>query len=202
MARLQSHDFVLDMSLRWEELEGVVYDLTFSWMGIPIINDDVIKRSNDWWGKAKPSSLFFSEYAGVRPVKFFRRMLDSIKSESFEPSDPDIRITVHPIHAFPEDRSRILWEAEHIKQEREKREQLKKELGKLPDDLFQVEFFIDTYNFRECCAYSGDGVTFSFWVNRAELELFVQQLEAEREIVVKEFADNPEGNGAADKNDE
>lgn len=47
MAKLISFDFELDMSLRWDRNEGVVYDLVFSWQGIPIINDAIIKRHND-----------------------------------------------------------------------------------------------------------------------------------------------------------
>lgn len=202
MAKLRSNGFVLEMALRWNDNEGVVYDLTFTWQGIPIINDEVIKRANDWWGQAKPSSFFFTEYARLRPVQFFREMLDAVKSDFLEPVDPDIRIIIHPIHAFPEDRLEVLWEADHIKKEREERERMKEELGKLPDDLFKIEFFLNISNFKECGAYSGDGITFTFLVDRAELESFVHQLETERENIVREFADNPEGNGLADKDDQ
>lgn len=190
MAKLQSDGFVLEMTLRCDGTAGVVYDLTFTWKGIPIVNDEVIKRENDWWGRAKPSSFFFTEYGEVKPVQFFRNMLHAIKSDYFEPMDPDIRITIHPIHAFPEDRSRLLWEADHVKKAREEREKLKKALGKLPDDVFQIEFFLDTYNFKECGAYSGDGIGFNFLVDRTALEAFVDQLEAERENIVRGFAGN------------
>jgi hypothetical protein len=95
----------------------------------------------------------------------------------------------------------VIWEADHIKREREDREKRKKALGKLPDDLFEISFFLDTYNFRECGAYSGCGVTFSFLLFRRELESFVDELEVERDRIVRTFADNADGNGSADKDE-
>ncbi|NUO07292.1 MAG: hypothetical protein HUU08_01200 [Candidatus Brocadia sp.] len=202
MAILKSENLELDMSLRWDNIEGIVYDLVFKWRGIPIVNDSIIKRGNDWWSQAKPSGFFFTEYAKLRPVAFFKKMLDSQKSDYIEPIDPDIRITVHPIHALPEDRSSVMWEAEHIKRQREERERLKRELGKLPDDLFEIIFFLDTYNFKGCAAYSGDGISFNFLVIRTEFENFIRQLDQERQSMVEKYSTNPEGNGLADCDDE
>lgn len=199
MAILRSYDFELKMPLRWDEKEGVVYDLTFLWRGVPIVNDMVIKRSNEWWNQAKPSSFFFTEYAKLRPVEFFKSMLESVESDFLEPVDPDIRITINPIHAFPVDRSHVIYEAEDAKEKRIKREEQKKRLGKLPDDLFEIEFFLDIYNFSNCSAYSGDGISFKFLTYRADIESFVDQLEAERKEIVSMYADNPEGNGQSDK---
>lgn len=193
MVILKSDDFELEMSLRWDNLEGIVYDLVFKWQGIPVINDEITR-----WSRAKPSSFFFTEYAKLRPVAFFRNMLDADKSGYLEPVHPDIRITVHPIHALPQDRSGVIWESKDTKREREERERRKKELGKLPDDLFEIHFFLDTHNFKECSAYSGDGITFNFLVERTDFEKFVEQLEAERQALVEKYATNPEGDGLAD----
>lgn len=77
MAALKSEYYQLNMSQRWDDIEGIVYDLTFMWDGIPIINDKILKRSNDWWDQAKPSSFMFTEYCKLRPVQFFRDMLSS-----------------------------------------------------------------------------------------------------------------------------
>lgn len=129
-------------------------------------------------------------------------MLNSQKSNYIEPIDPDIRITVHPIHAFPEDRSFLIWEAEHIKKQREERERLKRELGKLPDDLFEIIFFLDTYNFKGCTAYSGAGISFNFVIVRKEFENFICQLDQERQNIVEKYSTNPEGNGLADHDEE
>ncbi|MBF0516680.1 MAG: hypothetical protein HQK97_06100 [Nitrospirae bacterium] len=131
---------------------------------------------------------------------FFKEMLDATKSDYLQPIDPDIRITIDPIHVFPEDRGKhiLIYEADHIKKERQERQQRKRELGKLPDDLFKISFFLDTYNFSECWGYSSDGITFTFLVTRAELEIFIDTLEQERQIIVDKFAYNPEGDGLAD----
>ncbi|KIX12441.1 hypothetical protein [Dethiosulfatarculus sandiegensis] len=126
MATLASEDFRLNISLRWEKNEGVIYDLVFTWQDLPIINEDVLKRINGWWVKGPKHGFFFSEYAELRPVQFFKQMLDATETDYLEPIDPNLRITIHLLHAFEEERSHVLWEAEHIKQERRNREQRKK----------------------------------------------------------------------------
>ena len=185
MATLASGDFRLNVSLRWEKDEGVIYYLVFTWQDLPIINEDVLKRTNGWWGKGPKHGFFFSEYAELYPVQFFTQMLNATETDYLEPIDPNLRITIHPLHAFEEERSHVLWEAEHIKQERRNREQRKKILGKLPDDLFEIVFSVDTYNFKECSAYSRDGVSFNFLIYRTELEQFVDFLETERRQIIE-----------------
>lgn len=73
MAILKSENLELDMSLRWNNIEGVVYDLVFKWRGIPIVNDSIIKRGNDWWSQAKPSGFFLHRVRKVKAGSVFQK---------------------------------------------------------------------------------------------------------------------------------
>lgn len=46
-------------------------------------------------------------------------------------------------------------------------------------DLFTVITFIDSYNFREAGAYSGEGISLHMVVKKEALENFVTELESE-----------------------
>lgn len=198
MAVLRSEAYTLEMNCRWEDLEGVTYDLVFKWQGSPIINEEVLKRVNEYWSRGPRNGFFLTEYAGRRPLPFLRKMLDAVEPDDDESIEPEVQITVWPLHAEPVDRSAVLYESERARKEREELEARKKELGKLPDDLFQVEFFVDTYYFKDAWAPSLDGIKFVFLVQRSDLERFVEELEREREAIVSKYADNPEGHGRAD----
>ncbi|MBT3236883.1 MAG: hypothetical protein HN353_13090 [Bdellovibrionales bacterium] len=200
MAQLNSDGLKLGISLRWDDSNGVIYDLTFMWRGNSVLNKGIFRRDSDWWSQGKPSSFVVSEYCEFWPLQFFKNMLDADKSDSIGPVDPDVCITVNPLHAMPSSSKwKIVYESAGTKRKREERERQKRELGQLSDDLFEIVFFFDTYNFTKCNAYSGNGISFSFLLEREDLELFIIQLDAEREYIVERYADNPEGNGACDK---
>lgn len=44
MAIVKSENLELDMSLRRDNREGIVYDLVFQRRGMPVVNDSIIKR--------------------------------------------------------------------------------------------------------------------------------------------------------------
>ena len=193
MATLNSDSYAMEMTLRWDENVEVIYDLVFKWRGLPILNEEIMKRENKWWAQGPLNGVFSSEYSQFQPALFFRKMLKATQPDYLESIDPDIRITIFPNHVVPGERFEVLWEADSVKKSREEREARKRELGELPDDLFEIHFFIDTYNFSECPAYSGDGVSFVFVVYRTELERFVNQLENERQELVAIKENTPNG---------
>jgi hypothetical protein len=201
MAILGSNGYTLEMTLRWDDIDGVVYDFVFKWQGKPIINEEVLKRSNEFWSRGPRHGLFFTEYAYRRPLRFLRDMLEATEPHEFSPTEPDVQIIVWPIDAMPHDHSMVAYESEDRNKEREEQEARKKQLSKLPNDLFQIEFFVDTYNFEGCSELSPDGITFRLWVHRSELESFVEELEQGREEIVRRYATNPEGHGSADWHD-
>lgn len=71
------------------------------------------------------------------------------------------------------------WEAPHLVEARAQRQAKRDSLGRLPDDLIELMLFVDTYNFAESGAYSGQGLCFRMSPRRDTLELFYQQLRAE-----------------------
>lgn len=53
-------------------------------------------------------------------------------------------------------------------------------------ELFTIIAFIDTYNFEDSNAYSGEGISLHIIVTRKDLERFVTDLEEEYSILLKE----------------
>ncbi len=72
-----------------------------------------------------------------------------------------------------------MYEKEDHKKAREELEKLKREKGVLPDDLIDLMLLVDTYNFKGCGAYSGDGICMKMTVRRNLLEEFYEQLKSE-----------------------
>lgn len=201
MAILRSERYTMEVTLRWHDREGVVYDLVPKWNGMPIVNEEVLKRVEPFWSRGPRNGFPITEYGRSRPLPFLRKMLHGTEPDDYEPTEPDVCITVWPLHAMPQDRSNVVWESERQKRRREEQEAKKRELGELPDDLFRVDFFFDTYHFTEAILLTPEGLTFTFYVERAELERFVEDLERERAVIVARYATNPEGHGSADAGD-
>ncbi len=68
---------------------------------------------------------------------------------------------------------------EEMNEEIKQKEKEKPEEGKHPDDLFTIITFIDSYNFKNSGAYSGEGISLHLIVERKDLEKFVTELETE-----------------------
>ena len=108
-------------------------------------------------------------------------MLASGEPAYTETTDPDVLLAIYPGRPFPflPSKYRLVCESEETRQRREAREQLKAEVGQLPDDPFTLLLFVDTYNFRDCFAYSNDGLTLHMNLTRAELHKFCTELRAD-----------------------
>lgn len=113
-----------------------------------------------------------------------QKALETDEPDYWEPTEPDVVIAFYPEVPFSmlPSRARSIYEAEHIKHERETRE-LRKQAngGKLPDDTITMIAMVDAYNWRGCSAYSGQGYALVMSPTRASLERFRDQLSAEWE---------------------
>ena len=98
-------------------------------------------------------------------IKTIKNVLKTCKSEYWEPLEPDAIIAIYPGKFFP-----FL----KIEEEQEKWDECKQK-----DDLFTIITFIDSYNFKNSGAYSGEGISLHLTIERKDLEKFVTDLEIE-----------------------
>jgi hypothetical protein len=187
MATLLVDDLGLEIRYRNFEYGWVVYDILPLWRGKPILNDAILKRHNDYWGGRAYGGVHANEHRGCAVLPLLRRVLETNKADYCETLDPDILLAIYPNRYFPflPSTMKLLWEAPHLTEARAKREAERDPLGRLPEDVIEVILSVDTYNFSDCDAYSGQGVCFRLAPRRHALEEFYQQLRAEY-VIFKE----------------
>lgn len=61
---------------------------------------------------------------------------------------------------------------------------------KCRNDLFTIMIFIDSYNFKDCTIYSGEGISLHMVVRREDLEKFVSDLEIEYNNLSNQVVEN------------
>lgn len=176
MAKLQSGDLNLEIVFNSFEDEWVAYEIKFSWKDDIIVNDNILKRDSDWSCKRRHGTFMANDYEKDHLIDVMRKVLDTNEPDYWEPVEPDVLIAIYPEMFFPFVKSHwILIEDGELKQiEKEKQEK-----GKSPDDLFTIITFFDTFNFKNCGAYSGQGISMHMIVKRKYLEKFVTELETE-----------------------
>ncbi len=196
MAKLQSGNLTLEIIVGPFEYDWITYEIKFYWKNDAIVNDNILKRAGELWRRRSHATFMANDYRHDHLIEIIKSILETNKSEYWEPIEPDIVIAIYPNEFFPFMKSH--WtlikngedenEEENIKnrekEEREKdvqKEQNKNEIyiTKNPDDLFTIISFIDTYNFEGQDTYSGEGISLHMIVTRNELELFVAELEIE-----------------------
>jgi len=181
MAKLSSDLLTLEIRFRSFEDRWVVYDILWLWDGTPILNDAILKRHNPYWAARQPGGIHANEHRADFFISTIEGVLANGEAAYTETTDPDVLLAIYPGSPFPflPSHYRLVYESEETIQRREARERLKAEIGHLPDDRFTLLLFVDTYNFRDCFAYSGDGLTLHMNVTRAELEKFCADLRTE-----------------------
>lgn len=189
MAKLLSNSLSLEVKYKGFRHGWVEYSISFMWEDESLINDNVLKRSGDYWGSRSKGTFLANEYRQDTLTETIEKVLETDKPEYWEPMEPDVVFTIYPEMYFPflEPHWQVAWESEQAREQREKHEKEKREKGKLPDDAFTIIVFIDAYNFRNCTAYRGEGVSLHIVVERAMLESFCRELKAEYLEFKKEF---------------
>src|SRR5581483_9175375 len=137
MAVLCVHDLSLEIKYRDFEYGWVVYDILPLWRGEPILNDAILKRHNDYWGKRAHGGVHANEHRGCCILPLLRRVIETNQADYCETLDPDILLAIYPRDRFPflPLETRLIWEAPHLTEERAQREAKRDALGRLPDDL-------------------------------------------------------------------
>ncbi len=175
MAKLQSNDLTLEIKFNGFKDEWVIYEIKFYWKDDAIVKDGIIKRTGEWRGSS--GAFFANDYQRDNLIETIKKVLETNKPEYWEPMEPDAIIAIYPEMFFPFLKSH--WTLIEENNEEIEPEEREKENGKQPDDLFTIIAFIDSYNFKNSGAYSGEGISLHLTVKRNVLEKFVTSLELE-----------------------
>ncbi len=198
MAKLQSGNLTLEIIVGLFEYDWVTYEIKFYWKDDVIVNDNILKRAGEFWRRRSHATFMANDYGRDHLIETIKNILETRKSEYWEPIEPDIIMAIYPNEFFPFMESH--WtlieddedgnEEENIKnrekEEREKETDIRKEqnkneryIAKNPDDLFTIISFIDAYSFEGQDTYSGEGISLHMIVTRNKLEMFAADLEIE-----------------------
>ena len=180
MAKLQSDGLILEIKFSSFEDEWINYDVKFYWKEDIIVNDNILKRTPKGWSRRSYGTFLANDYGKDDLIEIIKKVLNSNKPECWEPMEPDAKVAIYPRRFFPflETPYNLFEEMEEIRIEDEKR-------GKSPDDLFTIIAFVDSYNFKNCGAYSGQGISLHIIVERKDLEKFLVDLEIEYDNLIK-----------------
>ena len=191
MARLQSDNLTLEIKFKPFEYQWVNYEIIFYWKDDIIINDSILKREGEFWGKRPYGTFMANDYERDRLIDTIRKVLDTNEPEYWEPLEPDAKIAIYPNIFFPflkshwtliDETDEKVLQCENEKEdekENEKEKEQEKHQDIEQDDLFTIIIFIDSYNFKECRAYTGGGISLHMIVKREDLKKFVIDLELE-----------------------
>ncbi len=184
MARLQSENLILEIKFKPFEYEWINYDIKFYWKDDIIINDSILKREGEFWGKRSYGAFIANDYEKDHLIETIRKVLNTNKPEYWEPLEPDAKIAIYPDAFFPflKDHWILIDEKDEETKQDDKQKQ---EKDKNTDDLFTIIIFIDSYQFKDIVAYSGGGISLHMIVNREHLEKFVIDLEIEYDNIYK-----------------
>lgn len=190
MAILRNDDLSLEIRYKGFEAGWVEYEFFYRWQGESVINDAVLKRSNEYWGGRSPGAMLANEDRECGILPLLKRVLKTNKPDYWESLDPDVTIAIYPEQHFPflESKWKLVSESDEVKQKRLEREKEKAEKGPLPDDSIDVILFFDVYNFKGASAYYGDGICFKMTVTRAQLTGFYEDLKQEYVQFKQKFA--------------
>jgi hypothetical protein len=178
MAKLQSDDLTLDIKFMGFKDEWIEYEIKFYWKDDIIVNDNILKREGEYWGKRSTGAFLANDYEKDFLTGTIRDILRTNEPEYWEPLEPDAIIAIYPGRFFPFLKSHII-EEETEEKEHEENEKKKQTKGKQPDDIFTIITFIDSYTFKNNMAYSGEGISLHLIVTRENLEKFANELEIE-----------------------
>ena len=186
MVKLQSENLTMEIEFNSFEDEWIGYKIRFYWKDDLIVNDNVLKRTGEWWYKRDYGTFLANDYEGDHLIETIKKVLDTNETEYWEPIEPDVKIGIYPDMFFPFLKSQwTLVEESNEKYMQKEKSENSKILDKSPDDLFTIITLIDTYNFKESQAYSGEGISLHLIVTRRDLEKFVLGLETAYNDLIK-----------------
>ena len=101
MAKLHSDGLTLEIKFIDFKEEWVEYEIKFYWKDEIIVNDNILKRNGEWWGKRSYGAFLANDYQKDHLIKTIKNVLKTCKSEYWEPLEPDAIIAIYPGKFFP-----------------------------------------------------------------------------------------------------
>ncbi len=155
----------------------VSYSLRLSYGGKSIINPEILAED----------PIHFDEYEKDYLIPFFENLLREDKNDVFNPLEPEIRIVAYfyaKLGLKEAESFEGAWYSEDRKNElRAVDEKRDKAGGKLPDDSFDIHFWVNDSKLKpwldEFKAYGGFAFSMNIAVSRSDLEKFVLELKKE-----------------------
>jgi len=182
MAKLQSGDLTLEIKFNSFEADWVAYEVLFYWQDTVIVNDNILKRTGEYWGKRAYGTFLGNDYERDYLIDTIKRVLDTNQPDYWQPIEPDITIAIYPYMDFP------FGIKSHLEFVNEEDRKVYEEIH-AKGDCFTIITLIDTYNFKDSGAYSGNGISLHLIAKRERLEKFVTDLEFEYQNLKIEHTD-------------
>ena len=138
MAKLQSEHLSFEFIYTGFEYGCVQYQFFFKWQNHSMIKKSLLKKNNEYWANRIDGAFLSNEDRKDTFVPFIKAVLENDQADYWEPIEPDILVAIYPDSYFPFLKShfKLVHESETLKSKRIAREDLKKQKGKLPDDIF------------------------------------------------------------------
>ena len=189
MAILSTDDLSFEFNYSGFEGGWIRYQFYFRWCGDNIINDNLLKKEGGYWGNRADGAFLANEYEVDGLTRLLKEVLEKNQADYWEALEPDILVAVYPDQFFPflSSHYQLVRESDEHKAKREARENLKKEQGNLPDDLFTIIVFVDAYNLKHAVMYYGSGLSLQMIVIREKLEAFLNDLQTEYLVFKEKF---------------
>jgi hypothetical protein len=182
MAKLQSGDMSLEIKFNTFEPDWVAYEVGFYWKDSLIVNPAVLKETGRSRSKRSYGFFFGNDYERDLLINTIKKVLDTNQPDYWQPIEPDITIAIYPYMDFP------FGIKSHLEFVNEEDRKVYEEIH-AKGECFTIITLIDTYNFKDSGAYSGNGISLHLIAKRERLEKFVADLESEYQNLKIEHTD-------------
>jgi hypothetical protein len=164
------------------------YEICFRWGTEPIVNQEILRPLNDWWGARTPG-CFFAEDHGDSLLSTIARVLETDEPRYWEPIEPAVILAIYPEMDFPflQSNYKLIYQSHRAKQAQQERERQKSQQLKLDKDQFTLIVFFDKHHFKESQAYSGEGIALHLVMDRWELKDFYFELSREYSAFAQKY---------------
>lgn len=159
MAKLFSEDLELEFLLcgcyDYHPIQ-IEFKVTLKWKGIPILNENAMKRGTDYWNKGAVGGIVGEEIDNFTLIKDLEEALNNKTTKIWESwPDPDMCISIYPETLFPY-------------------------LNEKDEEYNTIIISPDTYQLKDCSAYNGyEGISFVLTPDNTNLQNFINDLKKE-----------------------
>lgn len=187
MAILKEDNLSVEIKFTDFKYGWVYYGFCFLLGSQPVFNKGI--QEEDYF--------FANEYDEDSLIPALEQSLVENRSIEWIPTEPDMWVEIKPqlIRGW-EDTKLLIESGSLLYVSDEQKEKLKeidekrvKSNGNLPEDYFEITFFVDSYRLknpdRKIRGYTGDGVAFRITVSREKITKFVEKLKADYQKFIK-----------------